>query len=509
MLTDEQIQTMVEEFFHRTLRKAEDSRARCGQGIVHVLEDYCDPDRDVTDQRLEAYSSILTDMREALAVSKPGDFKPYESAVDELLQENGYHVEHGTDEYRKVCREYLKASIRALEIDQEHARGNYDNEYDRIEKHHLVRPQAGDDSVTATVSPGERRNQTGATIAEVIDEYLHDGTWAPETIYQYQQTFRMFKELFGEDTPIRTLTRRHFQHFRDTLKILPAGMNKNPKYRGKSLAEQIEIAKAGKDKPMSTVNHAKLVTRIATFFNWADAQGHIDKSLARKLVKKKKEEGRRQDEERSPYNAEDLRNLLDSPLYRKPKGYTPAQRWIPVIALYTGMRLREICQLYLDDITTVDGVPCFDINASTEDKSLKTDASKRTVPIHPALLSWGLAEYAERLRNEGEMRLWPELEYNPQRKGYSGAYGAWFGRFNREHITQDHLKSFHSFRHTVVWTLKQNRADKDIVNEIMGHKHNNIDWDRYGGRYMSEIELEVVKLLDYGLDFSQGLQIPV
>lgn len=506
MLTDLQIQTMVEEFFHRTLREAEDSRARCGQGMLHVRVDYSDPDRDATDQRLEAYSSILTDMKEALALSGPGDFRPHENAVDDLLQENGYHVEHGTEEYRKICREYLKASIRALEIDMEHARGNYDTVHDRIERHRPARTRPGD-NCAATVSPETTQERAGATIAEAIEEYLSDGTWAPETIYQYQQTFAMFKEMFGEDTPIRMLTRRHFQQFRDTLRILPAGMNKNPKYRGKSLVEQIEIAKAGEDKPMSAVNHAKLVTRIATFFNWADAQGHVDKSLARRLVKVKKE-GRRQDEEKSPYDAEDLKNLLNSPLYQKPERYTPAQRWVPVIALYTGMRLREICQLYLDDITTVDGVPCFDINAETEDKSLKTDASKRTIPIHPALLSWGLAEYVARLRKEGEVRLWPELEYNPQRKGYSGAYGAWFGRFNREHITQDRLKSFHSFRHTVVWTFKQNRADKNIVNEIMGHKHNNIDWDRYGGRYTPEIELDVMKLLDYGLDFSKGLKIP-
>ena len=62
-----------------------------------------------------------------------------------------------------------------------------------------------------------------------------------------------------------------------------------------------------------------------------------------------------------------------------------ARFWVPLIALFSGMRMNEICQLDVSDIRCVDGVDCFVItsrsNGGGADKKVKTSTSERFVPI--------------------------------------------------------------------------------------------------------------------------------
>ena len=58
---------------------------------------------------------------------------------------------------------------------------------------------------------------------------------------------------------------------------------------------------------------------------------------------------------------------------------------MPLIGLYSGLRMGEICGLQLEDIKKIDEVWCFDVNEE-QDKRLKTVNSKRIVPVHPHLI---------------------------------------------------------------------------------------------------------------------------
>ena len=58
--------------------------------------------------------------------------------------------------------------------------------------------------------------------------------------------------------------------------------------------------------------------------------------------------------------------------------------WIPLIGLYTGMRLEEIAQIYVSDVRKAKGVWCIDVNEDKPDKHVKTGA--RLVPLHPVLV---------------------------------------------------------------------------------------------------------------------------
>lgn len=62
--------------------------------------------------------------------------------------------------------------------------------------------------------------------------------------------------------------------------------------------------------------------------------------------------------------------------------------WIAMVAMHTGVRGGELCQLQPSDVRSVDGVRCFDIN-DDGGKSLKTESSNRLATVHSMLLSRG------------------------------------------------------------------------------------------------------------------------
>ena len=85
--------------------------------------------------------------------------------------------------------------------------------------------------------------------------------------------------------------------------------------------------------------------------------------------------GRR--DKRRPFSIEQLRSIFRSPLYTGCQddhaGYASigpnrpqrARFWVPVIALFTGMRLNEICQMDAADVRDFDGVLCFVVTANS------------------------------------------------------------------------------------------------------------------------------------------------
>ena len=128
----------------------------------------------------------------------------------------------------------------------------------------------------------------------------------------------------------------------------------------------------------------------------------------------------------------DLRRLLASPLDTDPvwlpdAGGGEASFWMPLVALFSGARMEEIGQLLTSDIKRDRGVPYFHITTLADDededagskqqpagvagqqKSLKTEAARRCVPVHPTLIAIGFLDFVARRRKEKGARLFGKL----------------------------------------------------------------------------------------------------
>jgi hypothetical protein len=163
------------------------------------------------------------------------------------------------------------------------------------------------------------------------------------------------------------------------------------------------------------------------------------------------------------------------------------------------MRLNEICQLYISDVIKLDDIWCFSIN-NEKDKRTKNEASERVIPIHPILIKLGLLEYVEQLQEQKVPRLWMNLTWMDIH-GYSNGFGKWYQRFNRDYVSKDPLKVFHSMRHLMTDTLKQAGELETVIAELIGHSNGGSEtMGRYGKRYQPKILLEALNKLDYGIE---------
>lgn len=66
--------------------------------------------------------------------------------------------------------------------------------------------------------------------------------------------------------------------------------------------------------------------------------------------------------------------------------------WLLNLLYYTGMRINEVCQITKDDYIEIEGIKCVSVNTPEEGKEVKTEASKRNIPLCDAILALGVWE---------------------------------------------------------------------------------------------------------------------
>ncbi|WP_237376834.1 site-specific integrase [Raoultella terrigena] len=161
------------------------------------------------------------------------------------------------------------------------------------------------------------------------------------------------------------------------------------------------------------------------------------------------------------------------------------KRWIILIGRYSGMRQNEICQLYHNDVMKVDGVWCFRVDNLNHNQTLKTDSSRRFVPIHSRLLALGLLDFI----GERKGHLFPELTL------HLGSYGHYFSRWFTRFRTANNLPEYHSLRHYAATTFKQHGFPEQFASQVLGHSNATITYNRYGKGVEVTRLIELVELL--------------
>jgi integrase len=208
---------------------------------------------------------------------------------------------------------------------------------------------------------------------------------------------------------------------------------------------------------------------LSQLWEWLRPRDHVEKNIFRGFsfpgTKSKKRL-------RDDWSEEDLLKLLSSPWYRPEVEREAAQRWLPVIAMFSGLRLEEICRLRpAHDITEVSGVPVFKIqdHPDPEPWSPKSEAGERVVPIHPVLIEMGVLGLAGRRGAEGAKRLFPELRPSGPDLKYGTEFSRRFGKL-KEAIGVGEKTVFHSFRHSVRTILGNTDIKDSWIDAVLGHE---------------------------------------
>lgn len=181
---------------------------------------------------------------------------------------------------------------------------------------------------------------------------------------------------------------------------------------------------------------------------------------------------------RRPWTQSELEALFGAPLhqaYELPKDKqagAEAAYWMPLLALYSGARAGELCQLHPGDVKSVDGIPALVITDEGKGQKVKTSAGHRTIPIHSELVRLGFLEYAEAQQKRGMASLWPALPLRADKA--SDFFGRWFLK-HRVALglpgagTPDGA-SMHHFRHTVRPLMRRAGFGSPTQDKITGHE---------------------------------------
>jgi len=159
--------------------------------------------------------------------------------------------------------------------------------------------------------------------------------------------------------------------------------------------------------------------------------------------------------------------------------------FVPLIGWYTGMRREEICGLRLDDIEVVDGHWQFKVQP-TEIRRLKTITSARKLPFASELIRLRLPEYVLALREAGETMLFPELVAESGKGTMGDAYYKTI--WTKIAAALPFLKTgqaTHSFRHTVINSMKGAEISAEIRADFAGHKLSSETEGRYSDAHMT------------------------
>ncbi len=469
VLTEHAIRQMALLWFHRAERAADLADAQGGD-VAEVLDDLR---LDVSDYQDE---------------KNPGTLVAAQVFADRVLEEAGAVLDVSSPEYDLLCRLIRRAMVEGARRSIDRLRGNHGaRSHDAM--FNGVRPDA---------PPPEA---PGVTLGELVKRYMDDparvGVTA-KTRLDSDFAFKALTELLGAATPARDVTRADCRRVRDVLSKLPPNATK--RFRGKKLERVATTAEARGLRPMAARTANAYLTKLSALFRWAEREEFVARNPAVGLKVAEPEANKR--DARRPFTAEQLRLIFNAPMYTAPQNVVRRGKfWVPLLALFTGMRLSECCQLAIDDVTTRDGVPVILVRGG-DGKKVKTAAARRMIPVHAELVRCGFLAYVEAQRSAGDVRLFPELKQD-RRGYYSDPFQKWFSRFLNKAGAKRPRTSFHSLRHCFRDALREGDVSREAVLALGGWAGSGVADQIYGGGLRaSSLAREIAKIRYPGLDLS-------
>jgi integrase len=254
---------------------------------------------------------------------------------------------------------------------------------------------------------------------------------------------------------------------------------------------------------------------LRSIFKFSVAEDYIEKDPSTGLFEVGARHGatrlKAKKDKRPPYSQQDLETIFYSEDY-KALPFVSDRRWLPILSLFHGFRMNEICQLEVGDVRYEENILVIDIKIESDEdeeelankvvsesekfngiakensndvkKRLKNEGSARRVPVHPKIIAAGFEQLVENARKMGEKRVFYMIP--PDSKGYySGIFSKRWTQFTKD-FELTNKAVFHSLRHN----FKDAAEAADVPDKV---------WFRIAGWSRSEV----------GHKYGKGLPIPI
>ncbi len=316
------------------------------------------------------------------------------------------------------------------------------------------------------------------TISDFIPTFIKEKSkgWGESTRRHNLFAINLFVKILG-DKSLGDYTRHDIVDFMATLERVHKSYGKSYKDESRTIEQILDIATTKPKMVITTlVNHLRSVKAVFKCANqYHDARINLEQLFGGLDFGKDV----RQPDRRIPWSVDNLNRLFNTPIWtgtsqtkcslRYKTGnliIKDAYWWLPVIAIFSGMRLEEVCQLQCGDLKVDGDIQYLDVSEGAG-KHLKTATSARQVPLHGTLADLGIVALFD--GNTPTRRIFGDLTRGGVDKKLGYRYSANFARYRHKTDIHKDWMDYHSFRHTFVSALWQATRDMVLVASIVGH----------------------------------------
>ena len=283
----------------------------------------------------------------------------------------------------------------------------------------------------------------------------------------------------SETRPILTIIAETERKQARQLKALEAQLRRDGESPG-NIELKLEAARVKTIRVNTVIRHLRELGRV---LDCAVARGALERNPLTPLMYSQKEISRmrllEEDHARRPWDDPQLAKLYASPIYQEPlKDPGDPLYWAPLIARCQGMRQEEVLQLHVENFRRHDGVDFIHV-VNGAGQTLKSEAARRSLPIHQALLDLGLLELVELRRRQGELRLFPYQKRGRNKGKLSENFTKAFGYYRQSNGCYWKGQDFHAFRTGFSGALVATGVPDSVRNYLMGHVETNVGIRHY------------------------------
>ncbi|KQT74915.1 integrase [Methylobacterium sp. Leaf465] len=484
MLTDDQLAHLVRDFYDTML--SDENAGRLTRGPLP---------EGVREARVTQYATMAAKGREALASNRLDEAA---FIAEMMLRRQGIAIQDlAPAEAVKAKQAMLRAGIDLSEAMKARYEGDFNYvPRDKLLKETLVEPHpkhwptpAATPTTAADLGASPlRKKDKSAPALEIAfqdrgkifrDQQVQTKRWDNQTAAQAGATYRLFADVCG-DKPLDAYTRKDAGRFRERVERLPSDYGKHPRYRGLSVEAILAIYTALPKGSGVGVITQKTIKRhfsaLSTLWTAAVAEGDAGENI---FSGHRFAATRKASEQRDMWERAELVRLFATPVWTgcvsPTRRTTPGglivrdeKFWLPLIAVFSGMRQEEICQLHVEDIRQDADVWFIDIN-DRPPRKVKNATAVRRVPIHSELIRLGLLAHVDKQRRIRQSRVFPGLERGGADERLGHAFTKWFTRYRRDVGVYRVGLDFHSFRHTATTLMHQAGVVPSVIDHVTGH----------------------------------------
>ncbi|WP_051758741.1 site-specific integrase [Shinella sp. DD12] len=467
MLTDDEITRLAQQFYNHIL-----AREHAGRASGAYLEE------DARAARAKFWSDVAEQTRKTLGGNTLDTGLWASQAAAQMA---GLSWPSLDEEERHQCKEAVhRAGIDLAEA----LKARYEGDFDYEPKSKLLRQTLAEARpVTSAPVPARQSDvQSEPLFSTVYPSYiegqLRRKEWKQQTGNQADATYRLFIQICG-DKPVSRYTRADAGQFRATAERLPSDYGKASAYKTFTPDEIIRAHEKLPDNRKQPLLTQKTIKRhfsaLSAMWSEAIATGKATENIFSGF---KFASVKRAVDERDQWTDTELRVLFGSPVWsgclsagRRSQAGAQIIRddkfWIPLITLFSGMRLEEICQLRTDDIRKENDIAFFDIH-DRPPRQLKNKNAIRRVPIHSDLIRMGFLTYIKTL-GKGSQPVFPALKPGGADDKLGHGFTKWFTHYRKAIGVYRKNLDFHSLRHTATTLMHQANVPTLVIDHLTGH----------------------------------------